>query len=159
MGIELQKIAELPKTLNPLAIERAVQQFMQDGGELRVEGNEVGLYQETLESIANASFMGLGGRDFFLAVEDGEVVAFALCMVDKGLGNRLCYRISKVWVHKKYRHTKQVKIWFQQLRERAKNLLCQHITVPSSRGDKAYCRFLGKGWHPYMVMLKEDLHV
>jgi hypothetical protein len=34
---------------------------------------------------------------------------------------------------------------------------CKHIIIPSSREPKSYCKFLGQGWHQYVVLLKKDI--
>lgn len=143
----------LPPTLNPGAIERAIQKFIL---EVDTHGNTVGFFNQTLETIANATFLKTGG-DFWLLEEDGEVVAYLIASISKDVDGTLCYWLSQAWVSPQYRGKPCVKEWYEKVREQAKKYLCRHIMIVSGRGAKAYCRWLGHGTHLYTAMLKEDL--
>lgn len=144
--------------LRPRAIEDAVEAFVKDSHTEETKADPVGLYNQTIEVIAHATlFQHDESRQFWIADQDGIVMAYALCHISKDVDNQLCFWITQAWVHPICRGTKVVKQWYQQLREAAKKHLCKHIVIPSSRGTKAYLRFLGKSWHPYVQLLKEDL--
>lgn len=151
----LRKVKELPATLNPKAIERAVAAFIDQSHAENVDKD--GYFNQTIENIASVVITQTPGRYFWLAEEDGEVIAWALTHVSKDVDNKLCYWQTDAWVDPKWRHKPEVKQWNKLLEEDAKANFCKHIIIPSSREPKAYCRFLGEGWHTYVVLLKKDI--
>ena len=153
--IQLRKINKLPSTLKPKAIERAVAAFVSQSHAENVDKD--GYFNQIIENIAAVVLFRSPGRNVWLAEDDGEVVAFALTHVAKDVDNKLCYWQTDAWVDPKWRHKPEVKEWSKLLEEDAAASFCKHIIIPSSREPKAYCRFLGKGWHPYVVLLKKDL--
>jgi hypothetical protein len=157
MSPQFQRVTELPRHLNPQAIEKAVAAFVRDSRASRVPLDLGGLYNQLIENIAAITVFKTPGHFFWAACEGGDVVAFALTHVSKDVDNSLCYWMSDAWVDPRWRRQPEVKSWFQQLRQHAKDSFCKHIIIPSSRGVKAYCRFLGKDWHPYVALLKQDL--
>lgn len=157
MELEFKKITKLPDGLTYKAIEFAVREFVKDSHTKESGADPDGLYQQTLEIIANAIIYGSEARQFWIAHLDGEVFAYVIASVSKDVDNKQTYWITQAWVNKKARGHKIVKTWYQMLREEAIRLGCKHIVVPSSRGVKAYLRFLGKGWKLYLSLLKEDL--
>lgn len=155
--MELIKITKLPTSLNSGAIEKAVKSFVKDSHTEETKADPVGLYNQTLECIAQAIMFNQDGKQFWLASHEGEVYAYAISHVSKDVDNCLCYWITQAWVHPQIRGHKIVKIWRDQLITEGKRLFCKHIIVPSSRGSKGYLRFLGQGWHKYVELLKVDL--
>lgn len=157
--MEFKRINNLSEvTLRPRAIEDAVEAFVKDSHTEETGANPDGLYQQTIETIAHATiFQHDDSRQFWIAVEEGEVMAYAIAHISKDVDNRLCMWLTQAWVHPIIRGSKEVKGWFQLLRSEAKRCMCAHILIPSSRGVEAYCRFLGKGWHQYCTILKEDI--
>lgn len=151
----LRKVKEIPSTLNPKAIDRAVAAFIEQSHADNVDKD--GYYNQIIENIAAVILFQTPGRYFWLAEDGGEVVAWALTHISKDVDNVLCYWQTDAWVDPKWRRKPEVKQWKQLLEDHAKESFCKHILIPSSRGSKAYCRFLGKGWHPYVVLLKKDL--
>lgn len=150
--IHLMK-GELPSNLKPGAIERAVKEFLK---EVDIYGEQVGFFNQTIGAIHAAIYQSNG--DFWLAVgEDGEVDAYVLGNVMREVDNRLTYWLSQAWAHPRRRQNGWTKACWQQLRQKAKDYLCKHIVVVSGRGEEAYCRWLGKGWHHYASLLKEDI--
>lgn len=149
----LKIVRTLPEELNPKAVERAVENFIQ---ETDVKGDALGFFNQTIEGIASATFLNRGG-DFWLSHEDGEVVAYLLATVSRDIDGAFTYWISQAWVDRKYRGNKAVKEWWLNVREQAKKYLCRHIVVVAGRSDKAYCRWLGNGLHHYASLLKEDI--
>ena len=115
-----------------------------------------GFYYQTLEAIAQTTHLN-GAGDFWLATCKGRVLVYGLAHIAKDLDQKLCYHISQMWVAKEYRGSPIVKEWWEQIRQRAKDLFCKHLVIVSSRSPKAYMRFLGHGMHPYAFMLKEEL--
>lgn len=145
-------------TLYPGAIEQAVRSFVKESHSEESGVDTQGLYQQTIENIAASTTFKLdGSRSFWIAEEDGEVMAYALTHVSKDVDNRLCYWMTQAWVHPILRGSKQVKQMYKQLTDHAKKMLCAHIIIPSSRGVKGYCRFLGEGWKPHVTLLKKDI--
>ncbi len=154
-GLEI--VGEIPKDLEPRAIEHAVQSFIRDSKVEQYHLSGSGLYNQTLEAIACATFLKTTGRFFWLAWHDGKVLAYCLSSVARDVDNRLTYHLEQAWVHRDVRRHKIVKQWYELFRAHAKQLLCSHITVVSCRNTKAYLRFLGANWHEYFTVLKEDL--
>jgi hypothetical protein len=145
-------IKNIPEGMTP-QIEKAVIDFIKtshvpDGIDLG------GFYQQTLASIANATYMGNGG-DFWIGTKDGQILIYTLAFVTKDIDHRMVYTVTQTWVRKDYRGKKIVKEWWEQIRQRAKDLFCGHIVITSSRSAKAYKRFLGHGMADYCVLLKE----
>jgi hypothetical protein len=150
-------VSEIPAGLVPRAIEDAVVSFIEDSRIKAVD--KEGLYRQTLESIANITiFKNSPQAQFWLAVEkDGTVAAWALTHVSKAVDNRLTFFMSDAWVSRYYRAQPAVKHWYKMMVDFARKSLCNHLVVVSSRHSKAYCRFLGAGWHPYVSLLKKEL--
>lgn len=154
-----RKVTELPASLKPGAIEAAVAAFVKDSRADNVPLDADGLYNQLITNIACITIMKNYPTGQFWLAEDhhGNVIAWAMGNVSKDVDNQLCMWWTNAWVAPSYRRTPIVKEWFQQLRAEAKRLMCKHILIPSSRGVEAYCRFLGKQWHPYVTILKEDI--
>lgn len=158
MLTNLRKLNEIPSTLNTGAIDRAIQSFLDDNRMDPGHTNIKGLKQQITDAIASVViFKNNPSVYFWAAEEDGEVVSWTLTHASKDVDNTLCYWMTDAWVAPTYRTRPIVKEWFQLMRDDAKRLMCKHILIPSSRGSEAYCRFLGKGWHQYLVILKEDI--
>lgn len=156
--LALQKLKELPTTLNKGAVDRALDSFIHDSHLLSDGVDERGARQALCDSIA-ASIIFKNTPDSFvwLAEEGGEVAAFALTQTKLGVDNSLCYWMTHAWVAKPHRFKPYVKEWFRDMTADAKALNCAHILIPSSRGSRGYCRFLGGGFHEYLTILKEDI--
>lgn len=156
--IPLRKLNEIPASLNTGALDRAIQSYLNDNHLDPTQVNLAGLKQQITDAIAAVVvFKNNPGVDLWVAEEDGEVVSWTLAHVSKGVDNTLCYSMTDAWVTPAYRMKPIVKEWFRTMRTEAKRLMCKHILIPSSRGAEAYCRFLGKGWHQYLTILKEDI--
>lgn len=152
---QFRVVQELPKGINTGEVERVVREFVNDAH--IPEQEKEGLYQQTLEGIAQCLFFKMDGQQFWLAEQEGEILAYVRTHVAKDVDNQLCYWVTQAWVSPKVRGRRIVKEWFQDLRNEAKRLMCRHIIIPSSRSTKAYLRFLGKKWHVYVTLLKEDI--
>ena len=145
----------IPDGVSP-QIEKGVQDFIKSS-HLPKGVDIAGFYQQTLRAIANASYLNQGG-DLWLGFIDGQLVTYILAHIGQDIDHRLSYVVSQAWVRKDQRGEKWVREAWQKVRQRAKDCFCGHLMVISSRGnDKAYCRFLGKGFHHYASMLKEEL--
>lgn len=136
-------------------IENAVRDFMVSS-HLGEGISPEGFLQQTLQSISNATFLN-GVGDFWLMTEKDRVLAYVLAHITRDIDNTLTYWASQAWVHRDRRGDISIPMAWQKIRERAKACFCKHIVVVSSRGSEAYCRWLGKGWHEYARLLKEDL--
>lgn len=140
-------------------LDKAVSQFCQESDDPTHDApvDKRGLYTQTLDNIAQILVYKPEGRYFWLDHDEKKVLAYALTHVSRDVDNQYCYYMTQAWVHPSMRGTSAVKEMYQKLRQHAKDLLCKHIIVVSSRNDKAYLRFLGKGWKPYVTLLKEDI--
>lgn len=115
-----------------------------------------GFYNQTLQAIANATVLGNGG-DFWLGIDGKGVYGYALCRIVQDIDNRLTYWCSQSWMRKDIRGHDWYRYGMEKIKERAKACFCAHLVIVSSRNAKAYLRFLGKNWHPYATLLKEDI--
>lgn len=137
-------------------IENAVRDFIVSSH--LPNGVEIeGFYRQTLQAIAAASYLNQGG-ELWLGFMNGRLVTYILAHVNNDFDGRLAYTVSQAWVRKDQRGKPWVKWAWEKVRQRAKDCLCKHFVVYSSRGKtKAYCRFLGNGFHPYAEILKEEI--
>ena len=136
-------------------IQAAVTSFIHDSH--MPEGIDLeGFRRNTLQAIASATIMGQGG-DFWMATKRGELVAYVLASIGNNLDGKLAYQVSQAWVRKDYRRTPIVREWWGQIKERARNCMCGHLVIMSSRNPKAYERFLGDGVKKYADLLKMSL--
>lgn len=149
-----RRVDTIPESLQG-SIQMAVTDFLRTS-HIPKGVDQKGLYQQTLGSISQATFLRQGG-DFWIATLDGKLCAYLLARIVVDIDNRLTYWVSQAWVHKDWRRSPEVKLGWQKIRERAKNCLCSHIVIVSSRSTKAYLRWLGKDWTTYATLLKEDL--
>lgn len=151
---------ELCKTIPegiPKQIEAAVVDFMKTSH--MPEGIDLNsFYNQTLQSIAARSVMNQPGGDLWLGICDGELYTYILAHMGADLDGRMAYTVTQAWVRKDQYRKPWVKEAWEKVRQRAKSVFAKHFVVISSRGnDKAYCRFLGKGFHFYASLLKEEL--
>lgn len=149
---ELKIVREIPKNLIP-KIEEAIRLFVLESG---VKGDPAGVFNQTIESIANATFLK-GNGDFWLAEDEEGVAAYLLAHVTKDIDNRLTYWVGQSWVRKDYRGNPLVKDWWEDVRKEAKRKFCSHLVIVSSRNPRAYERFLGHGMEEYASLLMENL--
>lgn len=138
-----------------MQIENAVRDFMVSS-HLPTGVDSEGFYRQTLQSIAAASYLNQGG-DLWLGIMNGRLVTYILAHIGNDFDGKLSYTTTQAWVRKDQRGQKWIKDAWEQVRQRAKDCFCKHFVVLSSRGnDKAYCRFLGKGFRFYASILKEE---
>lgn len=155
---DLQIVQQLPNDLKPEAIDKAVKDFISDTEiDVNFKLDRNGFYHQTLEAIASSTYFKTPGRFFWLAWHDGEVLAYCLSNVGRDVDGKLTYHLEQAWVRKDVRRHPIVKQWYEKFREHAKQLMCKHITVTSCRNNEAYLRFLGKNWHKFYAVLKEDI--
>lgn len=116
-----------------------------------------GFYQQTLQSIASRTVLG-GAGDLWLGILNGELHTYIIATLQPDFDGKLSYTVLQAWVRKDQRGKPWVKKAWNTVRQRAKESFASHFAVLSTRGkDKAYCRFLGKGFHPYASVLKEEI--
>lgn len=146
----------IPEGLAP-QIESAVYDFIASS-HLPSGVDKSGFFAQTLQSIVASSILSQPGADLWLGIDGGRLVAYVLGHIGNDYDGRLAYTVTQAWVAKDQRGKSWVKWAWDKIRQRAKDCLCKHFVVLSSRGKtKAYCRFLGKGFHPYAEILKEEL--
>jgi len=152
-SVDFRVVKQIPEGMAP-QIEIAVKDFMSssdlDGVDLQ------GFYNLTLQSIANSTYMN-GGGEFWIGTKNEELLIYILAGITNDIDGRLGYSVSQAWVREDYRGNAIVKEWWEAIRARAKNLFCKHLMITSSRGHKAYERFLGHGMKHYSDQLKEAL--
>lgn len=116
-----------------------------------------GFYYQTLQAIANSAILGQG-RELWLGIKDGELYTYILASISPDFDGRLAYTVHQAWVREDQRGQAWVKDAWEKVRQRAKDTLCHHFVVHSSKErTDAYCRFLGKGFHKVAEILKEEL--
>lgn len=121
------------------------------------EGIDIqGFYNQTLSAIASSTVLGQGG-EFWMGTKNDELLIYVLANFGNDLDGRLSYNISQCWVRKDYRGNPIVKKWWEAIRQRAKDFLCKHIVITSSRNPEAYMRWLGGGLHHYVTLLKQEI--
>ncbi len=136
-------------------IESAIVDFMKTSH--LPEGIEQrGFYNQTLQAIANAAILG-GGGEFWIGTINGELVIYTIAYINNDFDGRLAYHVSQTWVKKEYRGKPIVKEWWNAIKQRAKDCLCGHLCLTSSRNPKAYERWLGDGIKHYATLLKQTL--
>ncbi len=144
----------IPEGFSP-QIENAVRDFIVSS-HLPEGVNKEGFYYQTLQAIASASYLSQGG-ELWLGSMNGRLVTYILAHIGNDYDGRLAYTVTQAWVRKDQRGKKWVKEAWEQVRQRAKDCLCSHFAIFSTRGsDAAYCRFLGKGFHFYSSILKQE---
>lgn len=147
-------VHSLPEGSAP-QIESAVRDFIVSS-HLPDGVDKEGFFRQTLQAIASASYLNQGG-ELWLGFMGDRLVTYILAHIGNDYDGRLSYTVTQAWVQKDQRGQKWVKEAWQKVRLRAKDCFCKHFVVLSSRGHtKAYCRFLGKGFHPYAEILKEE---
>lgn len=137
-----------------LDVSRAVKVFTQETND--VPGiDQMGAFRISIEAVQDA----LDGRgDLWVGTMDGALVIYILANTTNELDGHSTYWVSQAWVLPSERGQAWVKDVWQQIRAHAKEHFCKHIVAISGRANnEAYCRFLGRGWHVYGTLLKEDL--
>lgn len=137
-------------------IQQAVLDFISSSG--LPEGiDRKGFYYQTLQAIANSAILGQG-RELWLGIRDGELYTYILASISPDFDGRLAYTVMQAWVRKDQRGKPWVRDAWKTVRQRAKDTLCSHFVVLSTKKNtKAYCRFLGRGFHKISETLKEEL--
>lgn len=116
-----------------------------------------GFYYQTLQALANSAILGQG-RELWLGINGKELYAYILASIGPDFDGRLAYVVSQAWVRKDQRGQPWVKEAWQKVRQRAKDTLCSHFVIHSTKErTEAYCRFLGKGFHKVAEVLKEEI--
>lgn len=134
----------------------AVLDFMKSSG--LPQGIDLrGFYYQTLQAIANSALLGQG-RELWLGIYEGQLWTYILASIGVDFDGRLAYTVSQAWVKEDQRGQPWVKEAWLKVRQRAKDTLCTHFVVHSTKENTtAYCRFLGKGFRKVSEILKEEL--
>lgn len=153
-------VFELVKTIPegiPQQLEKAVEDFIKTS-HVPSGVDLAGVYQQTLLSIVARSAMNQPGSDLWLGISNNDLWTYILSHMGPDIDGRMAYTVTQAWVRQDQRGKPWVKWAWEKVRQRAKDCFASHFVVMSTRGnDKAYCRFLGKGFHPYSSILKEEL--
>jgi hypothetical protein len=157
MDLEFKVVREMLNKKLIKSVEKSVSKFVKESNPDNTPCNEDGYKAQTLLSIAQSILGNDQHHQFWLAEYHNEVLAYSLCHVSLDVDNTLCFWITQTFVNPKVRRHPIIKMWRQQLYDEALRLGCKHIIIPSSRNNDAYIRWLGKGWHPYVTLLKKDI--
>lgn len=146
---------EIPRGMNQ-QFSDAVQDFIKSSG--LPEGiDKNGFYYQTLQAIANSVILGQG-RELWLGINGSELYTYILASIAPDFDGRLAYTVHQAWVRKDQRGKPWVKESWQKVRRRAKDTLCSHFVVHSTKErTNVYCRFLGKGFRKIAEILKEEI--
>ncbi len=152
--IDFSVRGSIPHGFGPM-LEVAVKDFIvsshvPDGIDLK------GFYNQTLSAMASATVLAQGG-ELWLGTKGDELLIYVLAHIGNDFDGRLSYNISQCWVRKDYRGNGIVKEWWEAIRSRAKDCLCKHLSMTSSRSPKAYMRWLGGGLQEYATILKQEI--
>lgn len=145
----------LPEGMNG-QIQLAVMDFIASSG-LPKGIDRTGFYYQTLQAIANSAILGQG-RELWLGIRGNDLFTYILAGIGPDFDGRLAYTVSQAWVREDQRGKPWIKEAWAKVRQRAKDTLCSHFVVLSTKSrTDAYCRFLGKGFHKVSEVLKEEL--
>jgi len=150
--LELKRVRRIPRDLKHRAVEDAVYTFLT---EIDLNADPVGTFNETIKKIASSTFLNTPGMDFWIAKDNGEVMAYVLANVTTAVDDRLTYYVQQAWASPKLRHTDFSRRCWEKIKKRAESLHCSHIVMVSSR--KGWLRYLRDGVHEYATLLKKDL--
>lgn len=116
-----------------------------------------GFFYQTLQAIANSAILGQG-RELWLGICGRELYTYILASISIDFDGRLTYTVHQAWVREDQRGQPWVRNAWQKVRQRAKDTLCFHFVVHSTKErTDAYCRFLGSGFHKVAEILKQEL--
>lgn len=148
-------VTSIPKDMSD-QFSKAVVDFVASSG--LPEGiDRNGFYYQTLQAIANAAILGQG-RELWLGTCGDQLLAYVLAGIGPDFDGRLAYTVTQAWVREDQRGEPWVRDAWATIRQRAKDTLCSHFAVFSTKGrTAAYCRFLGKGFHKVSEILKQEL--
>jgi len=154
-GLVFERRQAIPEHFSE-KIQDAVKDFMRSSG--MPSGVDLkGFYYQTLQAIAESAIWGQG-RELWLGTLGDDLYTYILASIGHDFDGRLAYTVSQAWVKEDQRGQMWVKDAWQKVRQRAKDTLCSHFVVHSTKQDTdAYCRFLGKGFHKVSEILKEEL--
>lgn len=147
-------IKTIPEGLAP-QIESAVVDFIKTS-HLPAGVDRGGFYNQTLQAMASATVLNQGG-EMWIGTARGELLTYVMAHIGNDFDGRLSYHVSQAWVKKGFRATPLVKSWWGQIKSRAKDLMCGHLVITSSRNPKAYERWFGDGMAIYATLLKMNL--
>lgn len=152
--LSLNLIKKIPLKLKN-KIQHAVLNFIEDAD---IYGDPVGLYNQTIQSIANATNLG-GKGDFWLAYDEEteEVAGYVLGNVQRDIDNRLCYWITQGYVSPKYRNGELLVDGWSKIMDKAKECFCSHIAIISTREPRAFIKALGGDWKDYARIMIQDI--
>lgn len=137
-------------------LENAVRDFM-IASEMPETVDKAGFHAQTLQAMAAASVLAQGG-ELWLGTVGNELWIYLLAHIGNDFDGHLAYTVSQAWVRKDQRGKPWVREVWEEVRQRAKNCLCKHFVVISTKGRTGtYCRFLGEGFKKYAEILKQEI--
>lgn len=131
----------IPESIKFSEISYVITEFYKDA-KLTVDFK--GFMARTLEMFSSATFMNNGNWDLWICESNGIIRAYFLCSVEKAVDNNLCYMVHQGWISKEYRGNGDHRGWWNQVKERAKQMFCKQMLISSVRNYEAYKRWLGE---------------
>ena len=115
------------------------------------------LLRHRLNAIAQSIKLDDYGNFWIMEAMDGSIGGFILTHFYKVDGVKTCW-LNHMYVLPYLKGTKFVRECINEVRHHAKANKCVHNIIMTRRKNiDVVCRFLGKSWHKYATLLKEDL--
>jgi len=113
-----------------------------------------GFSTHTMEQIRSAVN---GNGEFWVCTDGINLLGYLLGGMSKDINNELTYVVRQAWVSTLIRRTPIVKQMLGSILMNAKANFCKHVVLSAARNEKAYLRWLGKGWNRYVTLLRGEL--
>ena len=154
MTMELRIVREVPITLKPRAIEKAVRDFVNDVDSIK---DKDGFFNQALKRIAESLIFGRHDSDIWIAEEDGDVKAFVICHIVADVDDKIGYWVYEPYIVAELRANGFMKAQWSKLKDRAKSLMCQRMIVMTAHDKEKMDRFLGEEFVEHAKILKISL--
>jgi len=151
----LQLVKDFPSSVKTQDIQNAIYSFVEEVADEGVDKR--GMQNQLVKSITAATVMKMPGKEFWLAEVNGKVAGFAIASIVQDIDDRLTYWVSVGWASPEHRNGKGLKLGWQNIEKRAKQLMCSHLINVTNRNPEAYMRVLGPGWSQYATILRKNL--
>lgn len=113
-----------------------------------------GFTTHTMEQIIAATN---GNGEFWICTDGINLLGYLLGGINKDINNEPTYVVRQAWVSPSIRRQPIVKGMLNSILLNAKSNFCKHVVIAAARSEKAYLRWLGKGWNRYITLLRGEL--
>jgi hypothetical protein len=152
--VELKIIREIPPTLKPRAIERAVWDFVHDVESIK---DKIGFYDQAIKRIAESLIFGRKDSDIWIAEENGDIKAFVIAHLIYDIDDKIGYWIYEPYIVKELRDTGFMKDQWIKIKDRARSLLCKRMIIMTAHDKDKIGRFLNEEFVEHAKILKMNL--